>query len=62
MQGKIEGNRQRGQWRVRWLEGITDSMDVNLGKPWEMVRIGRPGILQSMGAQKVRHILVTEQQ
>ena len=38
------------------------SMDINLGKPWEMVRTGRPGMLQSMGAQKVRHILVTEQQ
>ena len=38
MQGKIEGNRQRGQWRVRWLEGITDSMDVNLGELQETVR------------------------
>ena len=57
MQGKIEGNRQRGKWRVRWLDGITDSIDMNLGKPWEMVRTGRPGILQSMRAQKVRHIL-----
>ena len=37
MLGKIEGNRRRGQQRIRWLESITDSMDMNLSKPWEMV-------------------------
>ena len=38
MLGKIEGRRRRGSQRMRWLDGITDAMNMNLGKFWEMVR------------------------
>ena len=64
MLGKTEGKRRRGWQRIRWLDGITDSRDMNLSKPCETVcstRTGKPGVLQSMRPQRVGHTLVMEQ-
>ena len=48
---KFEGKMRRGQQRMRWSDSITDSVDMNLSKLWEIVKDGEPGVLQSMGSQ-----------
>ena len=56
MLGKTEGRRRRGWQRMRRLDGITDSMEMSLSQLWELVMTRRPGVLQSMGTQRVGHL------
>ena len=59
--GKIDGRRRKGRQRRRWLDGITDAMDMNLGKLQEMVRDREDWRAEPMGLQRVRHDWATEQ-
>ena len=60
MVGKIEGRRRRGRQRMRWSDGITDSLDMGLGRSGCWWWAGRPGVLWFMGSQRVGHDWVTE--
>ena len=59
---KSKEKRRSGWQRMRWLDSITDLMDMKLSKLYDTVEDGKPGELQSMGLQRARHDLANEQQ
>ena len=62
IQGKMEGKRRKEQQRMSWLEGITDQWTWVWATSLRQWKTGKPGVLQFMGLQRVRHDLETEQQ
>ena len=62
MLGKIEGRRRKGRQKIRWLDGITDAMDMNLGELWTMVRDRKAWRAVSMETRRVGPDWATKQQ